>query len=562
MQTGYTSQNRNQYGNNLTLPPAPLNPSNTQFRGASSGFVPGLTMNNNVNNSTNPSSNMNTRTTPNLPSREGLSFVSQIQESSAPSTMNPTSTSTINPQLTLSGFPPGMNSNQSTQPPPNNSQPSVGGFIPGMNLNQTQAPVNNAQSPMSALFPGMNANKTSAPANNTQSPMSTLFPGMNANQTPAPANNAQPSASGFPPGMNLNQTPAPTNNTESPMSKLFPGMNANQTPAPANNTESAMSKLFPGMNANQTPTPTNNTESAMSKLFPGMNANQTPTPTNNTESAMSKLFPGMNANQTPAPANNTQSPMSKLFPGMNANQTSPPPTSNLINAQQGPLTKHRSSFRNQSNDDDNVSRLELDYPIENVLIDANIPSAIAIKINEAVEQDRRGNTYHIHRYTFEPSTSQQISSGNNQHVTRRLVDNPYHGGTRHIREIHNDHQNSLFNDMTFQGSNKENRPARHLYSQTSLNEYVEQLLQNPRSIVIHAQNSNDLQHILNQHLSNNQRITTYLSNNQAIPTYLSNNQTIPTQPSINSFQLNTNPFTEPFFHYTASALPYDPMRIY
>ncbi|CAF1511745.1 unnamed protein product [Adineta ricciae] len=52
---------------------------------------------------------------------------------------------------------------------------------------------------------------------------------------------------------------------------------------------------------------------------------------------------------------------------------------------------------------------EYDYPIENVVIDGNIPSSMATKINQAVERDRFGH-------------SQQIKHS-------------YLGGTRRIREI-------------------------------------------------------------------------------------------------------------------------------
>ncbi|CAF4755176.1 unnamed protein product, partial [Rotaria sp. Silwood2] len=37
----------------------------------------------------------------------------------------------------------------------------------------------------------------------------------------------------------------------------------------------------------------------------------------------------------------------------------------------------------------------IDYPIENVLIDENIPSSMAIKINEAIDYDRFGNAYYL-----------------------------------------------------------------------------------------------------------------------------------------------------------------------
>jgi hypothetical protein len=386
----------------------------------------------------NSSSNINTGTTPNLPSRAGLPFLSQIQDSSSRSPINLTSASTNNPQPSFGGVPPGVNPNQPRTPTPANPQPSFGGVPPGVNPNQPR--------------------------------------------TPTPAN-PQPSFGGSSSGTNLNQTPTPPTNVQSPSSRVSPGMNTNQASLPST--------------------------------------------TNNPQSSVPGFLPGMNPQSLPSTSN-----------------LPPSDSNNLVNPQQGPFTKSVSSFRNESNNnDDNVSRLELDYPIENVLIDANIPPTVAIKINEVVEKDRFGNAYHIHRYTFEPSTPQQISFGNNQHMIHRFVENPHHGGARHIREIHDNHQNSLFDDMIYpQRSNKQDRQHHHHYSETSLDQYIEELLHTPGSIFIQAQDFNDLQRILNQQLPNN--------------------QLIPIQSSINPFQTNTNTFAEPVFYYTAQALPNDPMRIY
>jgi hypothetical protein len=379
----------------------------------------------------NPSSNNNTGATPNLPSRPNLPFLSQIQDPSSQPVPNLNSTPTNTAQPSFGGFPPGMNQNQSAQPPSGNLQPSFGGFPPGLNQNPS---------------------------------------------VPPPPNNPQSSFGGFPPGMNLNQTQSPSNNSQTPSSGVSPGTNTNQMSSP---------------------------------------------PT----------------------ATNPQSTSAGLPSGMNP-QSAPSTTIPRMNAQQGSSTNPMTSVRNQTNDDDdNVSRLELDYPIENVLIDANIPSTMAIKINEVVEQDRLGQAYHIHRYTFEPSAPQQISFGNNQHISRHSVQNPYHGGTRHIREIHNDHQNSSIDNMDYPPrSHKHYRRRYQPDSETSLNQYIDQLLHTPGSIVIQAHNSNDLHHILNQHLSNN--------------------HINPTSSSIYPFQSNTNTLTEPVFHYTARALPNDPMRLY
>jgi hypothetical protein len=359
-------------------------------------------------------------------------------------------------------------------------------------------------------------------------------------------NNPQPSGGSSPPSMNPNQPTQPTqpppNNPQSPLSKLFPGMNASQT-SPSSATTNRQVSQF-SANAQNT-----NPQSSPSTSNLQMDNS------NNPQSPLSKLFPGMNAGQTSPSSATTNRQVSQFNANaQNTNPQSSPSTSNLqmdnsnnpTNTEQGPLTKLKSLFQNQSNDDDNVSRLELDYPIENVLIDANIPSAIAIKINEAIERDRLGNAYHIHRYTFESPTPQHIKFHNHQHMTPHLVDNSYHGGTRHIREIHNDHQNSLFDDIAYpRRSNRHNRGWSHRYPETSPNDYVEQLLLSPNTRMIQLQNPNDIQYLPTQHLQNN----------QIIPT-------IPIQSSINPFQLNTNMFPEPFFYYTARALPYDPMRIY
>ncbi|CAF0937057.1 unnamed protein product [Rotaria sp. Silwood1] len=230
-----------------------------------------------------------------------------------------------------------------------------------------------------------------------------------------------------------------------------------------------------------------------------------------------------------------------------------------MNIQQGSSIKRTPSFRDQSYDDDNVSRIELDYPIENVLVDAGIPSTVAIKINELVEQDRLGKNYHIHRYTYEPPL-QQISVGNNQHMNRRLMDDNYYGGTRYIREIQNDNQNVLFDNTYHPPRSNQHYARRRSYSETSLNRYIDQLMQKPGGIVIQAQNSQNLQEILGQYLYNNELMPTQSSIN---PPYLPFYPPPPSLPAPTPhLSLNTNPITEPFSYYTAYALPNDPMRCY
>jgi hypothetical protein len=433
-----------------------------------------------------------------------------------------------------------MNLNQPTPPPPppNNPQQPFDGFTPGMNLNQPTPPPpppNNPQQPFDGFTPGMNQNQ-SASTNNPKPSFAGFPPGMNQNQS-ASTNNPQPSFAGFPPGMNQNQS-ASTNNPQPSFAGFPPGMNQNQS-ASTNNPQPSFAGFPPGMNQNQSHS-TNNPQSSFAGFPPGMNFNQTQPPANNNSHSP------LNQASAPSTVPNPQSSFPGFPPGMNTKSLFPPSnvqtndSNNVVNPQQGTLSKRSPSFRNQlNNHDDNVSRLELDYPIENVLIDANIPSAVAIKINDVVEQDRLGNAYHIHRYTFEPSQPQQISYGNNQ----SHVENTFHGGTRHIREIRNDDQNPLFNDISYSSrSNKHSRRRNHHYSETELDQYIDQLLHTPGSTVIQAQNYNDLQQILNQQLLSP--------------------QILPPQPSINSFQSNTNALTEPVFYYTARALYNDPMRNY
>jgi len=85
----------------------------------------------------------------------------------------------------------------------------------------------------------------------------------------------------------------------------------------------------------------------------------------------------------------------------------------------------------------NISNIQIDYPIENVLIDETVPPSIAIKINEAVEHDRFGNSYYTQHYAYEPKT-QHIIIGNNQQMQRRLIGNSHQTGRRYIREIQNE----------------------------------------------------------------------------------------------------------------------------
>ncbi|CAF3573691.1 unnamed protein product [Rotaria sordida] len=440
------------------------------------------------------------------------------------------------------------------------------GFPINNNSNQNRNPLTNINtSPNSDLSSQASLSTGSRIVNNSVvNPMSTstnkpspLFggfpPGMNSNQSvPPPPSNPSLMAGGFPPGMNINQSstiPA-RNQSPSPFGGVPPGMNLNQssTISARNQSPSPFGGVPPGMNLNQSSTISvrNQSPSPFGGAPPGINLNQAQPLTNNMQSPMNRLQSVLKTNpqssQDGFPLDmNSKSLPSTQVPRMNN-------TNNPMNIQQESLIKHIPSFHNQSYDDDNVSRLELDYPIENVLIDANIPSAMAIKLNEIVEQDRLGKAYHINRYTFEPPL-QRISLGNNQQIDRRLIDDNYHGGTRYIREIKNNDQNLCLNDIIHpRRSYRQYRRRSHSYSETPLDQYIDQLTQTPGSIVIQAGNFQNLEDILGQYLCNNQIISTQSSISPVL------------SPPPRSFPLNTNTITEPIFHYTACALPNDPMR--
>ncbi|CAF0839281.1 unnamed protein product [Rotaria sordida] len=148
-----------------------------------------------------------------------------------------------------------------------------------------------------------------------------------------------------------------------------------------------------------------------------------------------------------------------------------------------------------------ISNYEIDYPIENVLFDKNIPSTMAIKINEAVEYDRFGNTYYNRHYAYEPSI-QHINIGNRQQIDRHLIENSRPEGMRYIREINNNYDcyPQKTNDKIFQ-----------------------------------RENFNNLQSIIND-----------------IPQV--NYQIISSNDNFNCYPISIN-------HFTACALPNDPMRI-
>ncbi|CAF3612172.1 unnamed protein product [Rotaria sp. Silwood1] len=548
-----TTRSGDTYSSNSSFSPNIMSPSNAQFRGSSAGFPLVSRTNKSPNNIRNSLSSINSSLGSRLGSRpRSQSNFPTIQSIPRASVINPIPTPANRPPQMFGGVPPGRNPNQSVTPLSNNPSSSLDGFPSGMNTNQS--PTNRPTNPALAMFGG-------APS------------GMNTNQPPGkpPTNPALAMFGGAPSGTNTNQLPAnpPTNPALAMFGGAPSGMNTNQPPAnPPTNPALAMFGGAPsGMNTNQPPAnpPTNPALAMFGGASPGTNLNQAQTlpkqpSTNDIQSPMNKMLSVMQTNQT-SPTSATSIPQIHQT-GSPADMSSRPLPSTQVsgmNIQQGSSIKRTPSFRDQSYDDDNVSRIELDYPIENVLVDAGIPSTVAIKINELVEQDRLGKNYHIHRYTYEPPL-QQISVGNNQHMNRRLMDDNYYGGTRYIREIQNDNQNVLFDNTYHPPRSNQHYARRRSYSETSLNRYIDQLMQKPGGIVIQAQNSQNLQEILGQYLYNNELMPTQSSIN---PPYLPFYPPPPSLPAPTPhLSLNTNPITEPFSYYTAYALPNDPMRCY
>jgi hypothetical protein len=121
----------------------------------------------------------------------------------------------------------------------------------------------------------------------------------------------------------------------------------------------------------------------------------------------------------------------------------------------------------------NISNLEIDYPIENVFINENIPSSMAMKINEAVEHDRFDDTYYTHRYAYKPKT-QYISIGNNRHLECRLVENDQQMGVRYIREINYPPKQNLNNVQII----IDNTPSQLNYFPTPIHHFIAHALPN------------------------------------------------------------------------------------
>ncbi|UJR27226.1 hypothetical protein I4U23_008522 [Adineta vaga] len=418
---------------------------------------------------------------------------------------------------------------------------------------------------------------------NTMNPQRNTSPPERNNNPPAPQrNNAPPERNNNPPAPQRNNAPPERNNTNTvPQRNAAPPERNNTNTVPQRNAappERNNTNTVPQRNA--APPERNNNQATA--VTPAPQRNAAPPERNNNQPIVAPP-PPPNASNGPSGinANQTTSPMNSFFSGMNVNSASPPPLSTINNSQSPPagfpsnfntnkpstndsnnymgtkqltsFPQRGSSFRTPQHDDDTLSRLELDYPIENVLIDANIPSAIAVKINDVVEQDRLGNNYHVHRYTYEPS-SQQISYDNHNqyqpphHNDQHSGDKTHRRGTRHIREIYHNNQNPLYDDLTSSHVNHQpsrtphNRHRYRTYSDVPLDQYIDQLLRTPGSTVIQAQNSDDLQQIFGQ--------------------YMPNNLLAPTQSSLSPLQSNNIPYPEPIAYYTAQALPNDPMRNY
>lgn len=156
-----------------------------------------------------------------------------------------------------------------------------------------------------------------------------------------------------------------------------------------------------------------------------------------------------------------------------------------------------------------LPNIQVDYPIENVLIDENISPSIAFKINDAVEYDRFGNIYHKQHYAYEPKT-QNIAMGNNQQIERRFIGNSNQSGMRFIREITNEN-----------------------YYPNQQQQQQRQSVNNIQLIHPQQQSTNDIQFIIDN------------------------------TPQINyTCEYKLDSFPAPINHFIAYASPNDPMRYY
>ena len=375
----------------------------------------------------------------------------------------------------------------------------------------------------SSGFPtGPNTTQPSTPASGRN--VSALVAGIplasNGNPPAAPSNKSAPFA-GFPPGLNgaPPAAPASTNNDRPPFTGYPRSMNASQ------------STLVP---------PISNLPVSGGGLPSGTNGNP-PASTGNASAFFPGFPPGMNTNQSAQLAFNNNPTGNLPQPYAMENRNGPPAMP--MNNGNSSFNERMASFRSQSNrnNDDSHSRLELEYPIENVLIDANIPSSMAIKVNDAVERDRLGNNHIIRRYTFDPPSQHMSFQNRPGQFSDQRTENSRHVGMRHIREISPGGGTPSLDDTEHPRRRAHRHRRRRQQSSISVDRYVDELLQSPGRTVFHVDNSNALQQILAQTL---------------IPP-----QSLPAQPLIFPSQSSLNSIHEPINYFVARALPYDPMRI-
>ncbi|CAF0755965.1 unnamed protein product [Adineta ricciae] len=411
-------------------------------------------------------------------------------------------------QNTTSPYESAQPGNTSRNPPTNNMNPPRNNNPATPAAPQRNGPPERNNNPSTPAAPQRNA-----PPERNNNPSTPAAPQRNA----PPERNNNPATTAAPPQRN-----APPERNNNPSTPAAPQRNA-----PAERNANPTTPAAPPLPPPFQPAATNPS-----------NTNTNPT----TSAPMNNFFAAMNANPV---STNTQPNSVNFQPGSNSQMPSTNDFSAYMSTQQPSSLPQR--------DEDTISRLELDYPIENVLIDANIPSVIARKINDAVEQDRYGHKYHVHRYTYEPA-SQNLSHDNQNQYDQYSNNDRYSGGpkhrsgTRHIREIHHNSQNSQYDHLLATSPHEQyprtsrNRNRHRSHSDIPLSQYVDQLLQMPGSTVVHAQNSDSIQNILAQHLPNN--------------------QILPATALYNPFQSNDIALPEPIVYYTAQALPNDPMRIY
>jgi hypothetical protein len=300
-------------------------------------------------------------------------------------------------------------------------------------------------------------------------------------------------------------------------------------PSTSMNSDQPSAITIPGFPGITNPGPTGPTNS--SSLPPDMKPNPS-----TVSSLQNNSSTAMNSNGfRPTPFNSMIPPNTSSSPFVTSGNQNP----NGISNQQNAPTSLVPSTRSQPiNNDDSLSRLELDYPIENVLIDANIPSSIAIKINDVVDKDRLGNIHHTHRYTFEPA-SQQTSFSNLQQTTSSFNQSIRPIGIRHIREINSDRSNLSMNDIDYNQQRQQQSiyPPYPSYSPIHVESSIEQYRRSPGHFIIEPDNINSLEYSL-----------------RTQPVHVHTEHELS--------PLGLLPFPEPILYYSAFALPDDPMKLH